>query len=748
MQPEVLRNENAYKCSHCNKKVAAEKRFTLHRAPNIATFQLKRFDYNRIFGGKINKQISYPEALNLRPYMSENKGEPVNYKLFAVIVHVGGTSTSGHYFCYVRNSSKGWYLMDDSRVMPKGLNEVLNQQAYILFYVRTPTKVPINRSDSLLAHKDNSTNLTNNYVNKLSITINNKPNGLIPKDKIDVSTKKINFNLPKMIIENNVNTKKQNGDLKSVNSNNSSTNNTSNKSGFLSEINSKLNSNLIKLSSKLSNQQSNNKLDDAKDSKTSAVKRLVPYDNNSSDDDSSNSSNSNKRVKLENGSAKKVIDSNNQKHNQNDDNSLSDEEECKNKTIVNSVTKHLENHIQSNNEKDKKLILNGFAKFAESIGSLFNGNEDELLKQIETMPKEIIEFSNGTKSNKLNKTPIKSPNNMRKSINNNSQSDAQNNSKQVKTPSKTDELKKENNQTQQPALNKVNQQLVKVENKRPDSPVKLNGHLSNVYYQAKAATNQLANLNNKWVVGESPSKCKTSSITSGSSTNSINSTTEWQVIDRDSSASNSLRLKKNFNRNSDNSWKVADLGSHSSDSDDESKNSYQQKNLVRTSNSKQNHNNSNEDEELTYIERRFKKKLERLAKKNEKKYKELIADKDARLKLYLKTKQKCKKRKERDGLEDRKNKKHRKKHKKDKFRNESFQDADESNDDRLKNSNQNSNQSLTENSTNGKVISQQKNGDFNHYAKLLSKASNGKNNDVKNELDKMHLSFLGNNGIV
>jgi ubiquitin carboxyl-terminal hydrolase 36/42 len=73
IHPEVLQNDNAYKCTKCNKKVSARKRFTVHRAPNVATFQLKRFDYNRIFGGKITKYISYPETFNLRPYMSEPK---------------------------------------------------------------------------------------------------------------------------------------------------------------------------------------------------------------------------------------------------------------------------------------------------------------------------------------------------------------------------------------------------------------------------------------------------------------------------------------------------------------------------------------------------------------------------------------------------------------------------------------------------------------------------------------------------
>ncbi|RWS12675.1 ubiquitin carboxyl-terminal hydrolase 36-like protein [Dinothrombium tinctorium] len=136
VQPETLQADNAYKCQRCKKKVIAQKRFSVHQAPNVATFQFKRFDYNRIFGGKIMKQVVYPEELNLRPYMSESTGSAINYKLNCVLVHLGATSNSGHYYCYVKSSNNMWYLMDDARVSQVSISHVLNQQAYILIYVR------------------------------------------------------------------------------------------------------------------------------------------------------------------------------------------------------------------------------------------------------------------------------------------------------------------------------------------------------------------------------------------------------------------------------------------------------------------------------------------------------------------------------------------------------------------------------------------------------------------------------------
>ncbi|XP_035211828.1 ubiquitin carboxyl-terminal hydrolase 36-like isoform X1 [Stegodyphus dumicola] len=139
IQPEILEQENAYKCPKCKMKVVAQKRFSVFQPPNVATFQLKRFDYHRTFGGKITKQITYPERLNLRPYMSDPKGDPVWYHLYAVLVHSGPTCNSGHYYCYVKNSNNLWYIMDDQRVHQVSLNQVLNQSAYVLFYIKKGT---------------------------------------------------------------------------------------------------------------------------------------------------------------------------------------------------------------------------------------------------------------------------------------------------------------------------------------------------------------------------------------------------------------------------------------------------------------------------------------------------------------------------------------------------------------------------------------------------------------------------------
>ncbi|CAL8310637.1 unnamed protein product [Arctogadus glacialis] len=136
VKPDFLSGENAYMCAKCKKKVPATKRFTLHRASNVLTLSLKRFA--NFSGGKITKDVGYPEFLNIRPYMSQNIGDPVMYSLYAVLVHSGYSCHAGHYYCYVKASNGQWYQMNDSMVHSSNIKVVLNQQAYLLFYLRIP----------------------------------------------------------------------------------------------------------------------------------------------------------------------------------------------------------------------------------------------------------------------------------------------------------------------------------------------------------------------------------------------------------------------------------------------------------------------------------------------------------------------------------------------------------------------------------------------------------------------------------
>ncbi|KAK6158728.1 hypothetical protein DH2020_006042 [Rehmannia glutinosa] len=133
---EWLHGDNMYKCDGCNAYVMAWKRLAIQRAPNILTIALKRFQSGRF--GKLNKRVTFPETLDLSPYMSELEDGNDVYKLYAVIVHVDMLNASffGHYICYIKDFGGNWYRIDDCKVASVDLDEVLSQGAYMLLYSR------------------------------------------------------------------------------------------------------------------------------------------------------------------------------------------------------------------------------------------------------------------------------------------------------------------------------------------------------------------------------------------------------------------------------------------------------------------------------------------------------------------------------------------------------------------------------------------------------------------------------------
>ncbi|XP_003371133.1 ubiquitin carboxyl- hydrolase 36, partial [Trichinella spiralis] len=108
---ETLSNDDAYNCPRCKRRVSARKILTIHSAPNVLTIHLKRFDHF----GKIDRHIGYSDRMNLRPFMTEKQGPPVNYRLYGVVIHNGRSTNSGHYYAFVCNPLGQWHLMDDSR---------------------------------------------------------------------------------------------------------------------------------------------------------------------------------------------------------------------------------------------------------------------------------------------------------------------------------------------------------------------------------------------------------------------------------------------------------------------------------------------------------------------------------------------------------------------------------------------------------------------------------------------------------
>lgn len=138
--PEMLDAQNKYLCERCKRRSCATKRLTIHNAPHVLTIQLKRFRANAVRwrdARKITKFVEFPDRLSLKPFMSSpSNAHSALYQLYAVLVHQGESTRSGHYYCFVRNANNVWYCLNDSQVSQVAAARVMQQQAYILFYSR------------------------------------------------------------------------------------------------------------------------------------------------------------------------------------------------------------------------------------------------------------------------------------------------------------------------------------------------------------------------------------------------------------------------------------------------------------------------------------------------------------------------------------------------------------------------------------------------------------------------------------
>uniref|UniRef100_A0AAR5PS03 Ubiquitin carboxyl-terminal hydrolase n=2 Tax=Dendroctonus ponderosae TaxID=77166 RepID=A0AAR5PS03_DENPD len=134
---EHLGGKEQIMCEICGSKQDSTKQLTIKTLPVVVTFQLKRF--NSSAGVKISTAISFPEMIDMTPFMSKRKDElPVpsdnRYSLFAVINHSGVSAIQGHYVAFVRHHYTYWYKCNDDIITPVTLKDVLASEGYILFY--------------------------------------------------------------------------------------------------------------------------------------------------------------------------------------------------------------------------------------------------------------------------------------------------------------------------------------------------------------------------------------------------------------------------------------------------------------------------------------------------------------------------------------------------------------------------------------------------------------------------------------
>ncbi|KAH9609511.1 hypothetical protein KSS87_022503 [Heliosperma pusillum] len=136
---QVDGGERQYKCERCKQKVKALKQLTVFKAPYVLTIHLKRFR-SHFSGQKIDKKVQFDSTLDLKPFVTGDYEGDLTYRLYGVLVHAGWSTHSGHYHCFVRTSNGLWFSLDDNMVTQVSERVVMEQKAYMLFYVRDRKK--------------------------------------------------------------------------------------------------------------------------------------------------------------------------------------------------------------------------------------------------------------------------------------------------------------------------------------------------------------------------------------------------------------------------------------------------------------------------------------------------------------------------------------------------------------------------------------------------------------------------------
>ena len=180
-----------YKCEKCHKIGHATKKSKLASIPPILTLHLKRFRYGlpgadrsgaffsggtngglslaltgRTGSNKIEGHVKFDTIFDIGPYLTDDclaQMTPDRKKvkksafcrLFAVVVHTGANSHSGHYYSIVRNMAKNeWWKMDDGTIRKVSTNQVMEAHAYMLFYRVVEHPVSLHLRDEVQRKRD------------------------------------------------------------------------------------------------------------------------------------------------------------------------------------------------------------------------------------------------------------------------------------------------------------------------------------------------------------------------------------------------------------------------------------------------------------------------------------------------------------------------------------------------------------------------------------------------------------------
>lgn len=153
---EILKGENAYHCEacceKCNQKDPEAKKCTktvglqkttIWRLPECLIIVFKRFNRywdrqkNQLVDEKNEDFVDYPVInLDLTPQMGNRTSSKQLYDLYAVNYHNGRSRHGGHYYASAKANHKWFIINDEMFEYVSRPSEVVNDEAYILYYRR------------------------------------------------------------------------------------------------------------------------------------------------------------------------------------------------------------------------------------------------------------------------------------------------------------------------------------------------------------------------------------------------------------------------------------------------------------------------------------------------------------------------------------------------------------------------------------------------------------------------------------
>ncbi|KIW69094.1 hypothetical protein PV04_04989 [Phialophora macrospora] len=149
--PEPL-SPDQYHCTSCNDKRSAKKQTRIRKLPALLCVHVKRFGMTASFvPEKYEGKMDFSLTLDMAPYTTRpppkngehrrdargkttgKKDNEFLYDLDCVVVHQGEHAQNGHYFAFCRQDNK-WFRFDDEIVSATTTEDVMRQEAYLLFY--------------------------------------------------------------------------------------------------------------------------------------------------------------------------------------------------------------------------------------------------------------------------------------------------------------------------------------------------------------------------------------------------------------------------------------------------------------------------------------------------------------------------------------------------------------------------------------------------------------------------------------